>query len=294
MTRTVFYFLLCFTTSFAKAQIIIQPNTENFLLLTNEDSNCVKKFCTLLNNIKNLETPDSELYKEYKQEKKMIHNNAFFPASKLKDTEDLFSNNIAKDNSIAVTLLQSGGSLFTELYVDYMGDMRVSIAAGATQTDSTGSETQLDNIQNFLSTGGNLLMRADMIMFLWSGRDTSRKNFFTCLLSPRLGGSIPEVSSEIEEPAGYFDLGIEVQYKVTGSKELISLNGGLRTGILAVTEQYAATLSRNNRTLIGYGKFNFGLDIAGYIISLNMPISLIGDSDPIDEWPVSLSVGLNL
>ncbi len=180
----------------------------------------------------------------------------------------------------------TSGTVFTELITDHIKCWRISFS-GAISNETDDSTNVLNQ---FLSTGGNATLRFDRPLLFYGDNKLNHSFYF----SPKVSTALPALGTSVNDPLWNVDVGLEWHYRFAGTAGNLAFAGRIRGAVMYGSSELVGRLTADGRDVLGYSNFSGGLivkDLA--IILVNFPISWIGPDDPIDQLPVTVSVGAN-
>jgi len=212
-----------------------------------------------------------------------------------------------KEITLGASLSNLGGTMFTEILVDYLGPFRFSLATGITtskkekQNDSTESNNN-DALQNFLNAGGNAVIRTTFPLIYYSNRlnlnESAHNNsrYIGLYLTGKFSGDIPAFNSGITSPSGLVSVSIEIQYGFVTNKKIFGIEGFINFGGFYGSPDLMDNLTyKNYRKACSFSQGAIKLTLLEkYSIYLNFPITLAPNkSFALGKTPYSISFGTN-
>lgn len=277
------------------SQVLFNPDIE-YLQKRNGDTICLTNYKHYIDSINaGLCVIDKQRMNLLKQQARHETNNwDWFPLVDVTKSSNYFAKEDGQDINSQISKITNGAALFSELAVDYLGDFRVSVAGTFAQQDTLKlTLDEAERVIDFFNTGGTLLVRADMPVFLFTTIKPKSGSFLGSYLSLKAGGNLPNLGTAIESPEGYLDVGWEWQAKITSEGGNMSLVTILRPALLLSSPAYFVSLDTKN-TIIGYMTSSIGLGFAGFTLLLNNPIGFFVSDSEFTKIPANLNLNVNL
>lgn len=139
-----------------------------------------------------------------------------------------------------------GGTLYTDLYVDKLGGLRMALASALTNSDNDTVKT----LQNFAQGGGNLALKGHYPLLFFQSKTYPNFLSSTVFLAPRIGFSIPALNKALKNPDFISDMGIEWHNYVSTENKKIALIMKLRFAGSYLSDQLAKQYTYNGRKTI--------------------------------------------
>ncbi|MEZ4808577.1 MAG: hypothetical protein R2815_14030 [Flavobacteriales bacterium] len=160
-------------------------------------------------------------------------------------------------------------SLYSELYYDYFGPLRLGIggqlSTGGASTDSTSAEeaqqeTQEDLAQRVLGGGGNFMANLSLPLYAYNSKDA--KFGFRFMFQPRFALDLQSINTDSTNVPYNFDIGPELYLNVTGSRGVISGFISWRPSMVIGAPSFYDLLDRGGYKPIEMNQVRFGVGIA--------------------------------
>lgn len=268
------------------------------------DSNIILK----TNNQKNdIENELTELETKAKQDLEDVTPNnfrtiiGFTNIKKGTATGTFWSDEMNNNIILSLPYFENISTIFGEMLVDHIGAFRIalssSITASINDKEDTTTNSKISNaVENFINSGGNLILKTDFPLLYWGNLDDHNQELrntrsIGIYASNRISLNVPPIGGSVNNTAGIFELALEPQFRFLTNKKLIGFEGRIRFGYVITSQDQKMTLTKETGKTFGYMTASVALNIQdSYLIKFIAPISGGNSKRPIDRASVILSL----
>lgn len=203
------------------------------------------------------------------------------------------STKFLQSNILTLSPESGNGALYSEIYHDYIGPIRVgfggllSNAASSTENDSSETNSvKEDQAQRVLGGGGNMVANISVPLV---GFTSPRGTFmFRTMFQPKMALDLTGYETDSTNTPFHADLGFELHVNLTGSNGLLSFFGSVRPSILIGNPDFYCNLDKGNFRSISMAQVRFGMGI-GNILRVSYSVNA-GDKFVQETFPSQLSI----
>lgn len=177
-------------------------------------------------------------------------------------------------------------SIANELLGDVQGPLRISFGNVLSDYDEEDAPEGNEALESFFAAGGNAFINFSYPMMDLNPRGYARLTLYAL---PRVGFTLPELGSELEDPTWNVDLAIEPHLWLFKSEDTFQFFVQLRAGYVLGADRFYEGIGMEDD-----GGFYFGQWAAGVLLKDFVAISLNGPLIAPDELTEGLSTRLSV